>query len=99
MEETGRNKYFYFYFFFFNNNERDFIQRKKSLRHYAKEIFAFALLRSQHSLDIFPGQEAEGGSLFFGYLFYFYIEIKKVNWSIRYKLKQKKNLYILLCMF
>jgi len=41
------------------------------LRHYAKEIFA---LRSQHSLDIFPGQEPKAG-LCFWLPIYFYIEI------------------------
>ena len=64
------------------------IMRKKSLRHYAKELFApderfiyttmrKKYLHSQHSLDIFPGLEAEGGSLFLVLPFYFYIEIKR----------------------
>ena len=68
------------------------IMRKNYLRHYAKELFApderficttmrknyLRSHRSQHSLDIFPGQEAEGGSLFL-VTYLFLHRNKKVN--------------------
>ena len=73
--------------------------RKNYLRHYAKELFApderficttmrKNYLRSQHSLDIFPGQEAEGGSLFLVTLLFLHRN-KKVMRSFAINLNRK----------
>ena len=50
--------------------------------------FCVIMLRSRHSLDIFPGQEAEGGSLFLVTLLFLHRN-KKVMWSFAINLKRR----------
>ena len=83
-------------------------ERKKTLRHYVKELFApderfiyttmrKKYLHSQHSLDIFWLGGAERGSLFLVTLLFLHRN-KKVKGPIRYKLKQKKTyIYYYVC--